>query len=180
MITTDPDMEPLLDVDDKIRDEVRQKLDELVRREHETAVDRPSLRRFLNHQLGFSEAAAKDADLDQSRGLPFRSLYQRGFRFSWDKERYEHYDGRWFAADLAYLYYRLQIGFATRRGFPGNWFAILLRAPHRFGILRSVGRSDCLCASSRPSTRPPHLKPSTTEQTSRSSRFGKRTFAQAA
>jgi hypothetical protein len=107
MITTDPDMEPLLDVDDKIRDEVRQKLDELVRREHETAVDRPSLRRFLNHQLGFSEAAAKDADLDQSRGLPFRSLYQRGFRFSWDKERYEHYDGRWFADYLAYLYYRL-------------------------------------------------------------------------
>jgi hypothetical protein len=107
MLRTDPDIAPMLDVSDKDRDAVWQKLDALLQKERETADLRPSLRRFVGSRLGFS---ARDSGYIRSKvdhGFPFVSLYKRGSRFAWDKEQYEQYNNEWLSRYVAYLYYRL-------------------------------------------------------------------------
>jgi hypothetical protein len=108
MLPSDPDVAPLLEVTEEDRDHVRQRLKELLQKEQETADSRPSPRRFLSYRLGFGfTLAAEEAGTGRQGGFPFRSFYERGARFSWDKEQNERYDSQWLSGYLAYLYYRL-------------------------------------------------------------------------
>ncbi len=104
MIRSDPDMTPLLAVDDKDREAVRERLAELLRAEQE-ADHRPSLRRFLRYRAGLQRTARGGGAVDHRGGFPFRQLYERGRSFSWHKEQYERYDDQWLPGYLAYLYY---------------------------------------------------------------------------
>jgi len=106
-LRADPDVAPLLDATDEERNDVRQRLQELIRAEREREDRRPSLRRFLAHQLDLSRATKKSSEFGPDRGFPFRALYERGERFSWGIDEDEYFDTDWLKGYFAYRYYRL-------------------------------------------------------------------------
>jgi len=107
MLRVDPDAKPLVDVSEEARESVREKLEQLLREENERGVSRPSLVGFLRDKAGLRRRAGADEHGRLDRGWPFPSLYERGFRFSWDEELHGRYDTRWLPEYLAYLYFRL-------------------------------------------------------------------------
>jgi hypothetical protein len=109
MLLSDPDSPPLVEVADEDRDQVRQRFEELLQKEQNAPDLRPSLRRFLYHRLNYAPTTQGTEESAQRRGLPFRALYERGFRFSWDKEQYQRYDSAWLGGYFAYLYYELHL-----------------------------------------------------------------------
>jgi hypothetical protein len=86
---------------------VKQRLEDLLRKDKEEADRGPSLRRFLRHQLGFDGKANGVPDAELPHGRPFPELYERGRQFSSSAERNQRYDTRWLVEYSAYLYYRL-------------------------------------------------------------------------
>jgi hypothetical protein len=106
MVRTDPDMAPLLDVNLETRDRLRNKLDQLLRENKNAADFGPSLRGFVTHRLGLLRSNDNSKSSTRRKGFPFRAVYQRGSRFSWDRKQYEQYDDQWIMGYLSYLYYR--------------------------------------------------------------------------
>ena len=109
MIQADPEMKSALEAPDERRNSVRERLEELLRKEEERADSLPSLLEFIRYKTGFQKRAVKDEDWKVKRGFPFRALFEKGARFSWDKERHTEYERKWLFGYFAYLYYRLHI-----------------------------------------------------------------------
>jgi hypothetical protein len=105
MVRADPDMKSFLDVAESEREKVREKLEELLRKDREDADSRPSLLAFLKYRFGLRQVTATEEEARRDRGLPFRSLYQEGLRFSRDDKKHSDYDNHWVAGYVAYLYY---------------------------------------------------------------------------
>jgi len=106
MIRTDSDMKDLLEVTEERREEVRERLLELLRKEQERTESGPSLLGFIKYKAGFQGGTQEEEKVRQKRGWPFPSLYQNGVSFSFYKHRYTQYDKQWLAGYFAYLYYR--------------------------------------------------------------------------
>lgn len=107
MIRGDPDMKAILDVSEQKREDVRQKLEELLRKEEELAQSRPSLIEFLKYKTGLGRRPSERESARKDSGWPFHLLYEAGLRFYLERERHTQYEEQWFAGYLAYLYYRL-------------------------------------------------------------------------
>ena len=107
LIRTDPDMKAVLEVSEEKRESIRQRLDELLRKEQEHATAQPSLLGFIKYKLGLVRKAAGSDEVNQHRSLPFPLLYERGSRFASDKASPAYDDRQWLAGYFAYLYYRL-------------------------------------------------------------------------
>jgi hypothetical protein len=82
MIRGGPDMRTVLEVPEEKRDNVRERLEELLRKEQERADSHLSLLEFIRYKTGFHRRAAEDEEARRDRGLPFPSLYENGARFS--------------------------------------------------------------------------------------------------
>lgn len=106
MVRTDPDMETVLEVSEEKRDNVRHRLEELLRKERENADSRPSLLKFIRYKAGLL-GRTESEEAKHARGRPFPLIYKTGHRFSCDRECYTQYDRQWVAGYAAYLYYRL-------------------------------------------------------------------------
>ena len=99
---SDPEIAPFLQIPDEARDKLRKRIEDLLRAERAREDRKPSIRRFVAHQLGFLESSNDKAD----RGRPFPSLYQHGRHFSWRDDTDQLPPRRWLAGYAAYLYYR--------------------------------------------------------------------------
>lgn len=107
MVRADPDMKSFLEVPEGEREKLRDKLEELLRKERKDADSRPSLLGFLKYRFGLRQVTASDEEPKRDRGLPFPSLYQQGLRFSRDDQKHSDYDNQWVSGYVAYLYYGL-------------------------------------------------------------------------
>src|SRR5262249_49788273 len=107
MIRADPDMKAVLEVSEERRENVNERLGELLRKEQEHADSRPSLLEFVRHKTGLRKRTSGEEGVGRDRGWPLPSLYTSGLPFAREKERYAQYDKLWLAGYVAYLYYRL-------------------------------------------------------------------------
>jgi hypothetical protein len=110
MILTDPDMKTILEGASEKHNKIREKLEELLRKERQYADSRPSLLEFIRYKTNLRRKTNKIPEGEEkkkNRGWPFPTLYERGLRFSWDKESYTHFDNGWISGYIVYLYYRL-------------------------------------------------------------------------
>lgn len=107
MLRADSDMRVALEVPDEERDKVRRRLEELMATAQEREDSRPSMLNVLRYKVGVLRTAREDENRKRDRGFPFPSLYERGLRFSWDREWHAQYDKHWLAGYFAYTYYRL-------------------------------------------------------------------------
>ena len=109
MLRADPDMGSMLDVPEKHRENIRRRLEELLQTERDRVNHEPSLRRFLCYQLDLLEESSEKTDTAPRRGLPFRTLYEKGRQFgvSWQEKEYLQDYSHWFSGYFPYLYYRI-------------------------------------------------------------------------
>ncbi|MBS1857360.1 MAG: hypothetical protein JST11_18475 [Acidobacteria bacterium] len=105
VLRTNPETAAALEITAERRTRIRDRIEELLRRESEDEPPRPSILRFLKVRLGW-EARPK-GHTPTPRGRPFPSLYSKGLEFSLNRTEIERYDGGWLPNYFAYCYYRL-------------------------------------------------------------------------
>jgi hypothetical protein len=109
MIRADPDMKTILEASEEQRENVRQKLEDLLRKERERVASYPSLQAFIRHKMGLQKRISAGQEMEADGHPLFPSLYREGARFSRDQEMHSQYDDRWVSKYCAYLYYRLHL-----------------------------------------------------------------------
>lgn len=114
MVRADPDMKAALDVSEETREGVRQRLAEILRTLQEHQESRPSLRRYLKHELsrlrqeiGLPQKKGEIEREKQMPGWPLQALYATGMCFSSDREHHTRYDSQWLKGYIGYRYYLL-------------------------------------------------------------------------
>ena len=108
MLRADPDIVPLLEVDDIERNVVRERLEKLLKEEREALDMHPSLLRLIAYRFGFTGYQKKKKKSKERQGFPFYTFYERGLCFSTGNlPQGEKLDNRLLYNSLAYFYFRI-------------------------------------------------------------------------